>query len=95
MLSSQRLLIFVGSHEFRNVIDVVTRRIWIGVEGVKFMVLWHFGDDIFEAVLPLMLIVLFLLFMFRLKGPLLFFFFFLQIPLHICDLMFDKIKFFV
>ena len=44
MFFRQRLIIFVSPHQFRNVVNVVARRIRIGVESVQRLVLWYFGD---------------------------------------------------
>ena len=85
VLFRKRLLVLISSDDFRDVVDVVARGVGVGVKGLELGLLRHFCDQIFESV--------FLSFFGCLVVvPLFFFLFFLQIPLHICDLVLDQVQ---
>lgn len=62
---------------------------------MQLLVFWHLGDQVFEAVLVLLLATLLLLLMPLVKSFLLLLLLLLQVPFHVRDFVLDEVEFLV
>lgn len=101
MLSSQRSFILVRSDQLRNIVDIMSGRVRIYSKSVQIGLFWHLSHKCLQPQLFLLrLLVLMhwpqikcqlIIFYPLLLGRqfLFFFFFLLEIPLHVCDFCFN------